>query len=122
MGVDTRTDPNQRRIMKIPALNVVHVCGTVVSAPHGLSAAERATGALFELSARTYERGKKPTAVRFTVVCWTTLAETVLERVREGDVVLITGSLQNHPSSRGSLQVTAAVIQFLTIDASRVVM
>jgi Single-stranded DNA-binding protein len=118
MGIDTTIDPNQRRLLKIPALNVVHVCGTVVSAPHGLSAGERPAGALFDLSARTYDRGKKATTVRLSIVCWTTLAETVLARVHEGDVVLITGALQNHQSSRGSLQVTASVIQFLTTETT----
>ncbi len=118
MGIDATTDSNQRRMMKIPALNVVHVCGTVVSAPYGLSSGERTAGALFDLSARTYERGKKATAVRLTIVCWTALAEAVLARVHAGDVVLITGALQNHQSSRGSLQVTASVIQFLTTETN----
>lgn len=115
MSVDTTTESSQRR-MKIPALNVVHVCGIVIRAPYGLPSGKRTAGAIFDLSARTYQRGKKGAAVRLTIVCWMPLAETVLARVREGDVLLITGALHNHPSSPSSLQVEASVIQFLTTE------
>jgi single-stranded DNA-binding protein len=102
--------------MKIPALNVAHVCGTVTMPPTALPASDRSGGAIFELATRTYERGRKTLIVSLTVVCWGTLADSVLARVREHDVVLITGSLQNHRSSRNTLELVASVVQFLTSD------
>jgi single-stranded DNA-binding protein len=101
--------------VKVPALNVVHVCGTVATNPHQFTQGDRLTGARFDLIARSYERGKKPIPVRFSVVCWATLAEATLSRVREGDVVLVTGALHNYQSRHGSLQVVAAAVQFLTV-------
>lgn len=103
-----------RCLMKVPALNVTHVCGTVISPPTALPSSNRPAGAIFELSTRTYERGRKAVAVRLTVVCLAALAEAVTAHVREGDVVLIMGSLQNHQSRPGSLCLVASVVQFLT--------
>lgn len=105
-----------RYLMKVPALNVTHVCGTVVSMPVCLPPSNRPAGAIFELSARTYERGRKTVSVQVTVVCWAAVAEAVLARVREGDIVLITGALQNHRSDHSSLSVVASVVQFLTAE------
>jgi single-stranded DNA-binding protein len=101
-------------LVKVPALNVVHVCGTVTTPPSPLGSTERPTGAIFEISARTYERGKKTVVSELTVICWANLAETVVAQVRVGDVVLITGSLQNHYSDRNAPRIVASVVQFLT--------
>ena len=103
-----------RCLMKVPALNVTHVCGTVTSLPTIIP-----SGAIFELSARTYERGRKAIPVRLTVICWAAVAEAVLAQVREGDVVLITGALHNHHAARGSLGLVASVVQFLTTEESK---
>jgi hypothetical protein len=100
-----------RCLMKVPALNVTHVCGTVTSLPAVIP-----SGAIFELSARTYERGRKADPVHLTVVCRAPVAEAVLAQVREGDVVLITGALHNHHGARGSLGLVASVVQFLTTE------
>lgn len=102
-----------RCLMKVPALNVTHVCGTVITPPAVIPSAGRSFGATFELSARTYEPGRKAIPVRLTVVCWASVAEAVLAQVREGDVVLITGALHNHHAARGSLELVASVVQFL---------
>lgn len=103
-----------RCLMKVPALNVAHVCGTVTTLPAVFASVGRQSGAIFELSARTYERGRKTVAIRLTVVCFASVAEAVLSHLREGDVVLITGSLQHHQSSRGPLGLVASAVQFLT--------
>lgn len=108
-----------RCLMKVPALNVVHVCGTVTTRPAVLPFSDRPAGAIFDLFARTYERGRKTIPVRLTVVCWASLAEAVISQVREGDVVLITGSLHNHPASRGSLGLVASTVQFLTTEETK---
>jgi single-stranded DNA-binding protein len=105
-----------RYLMKVPALNVAHVCGTVTSVPAALPMSNKPAGAIFELSARTYERGRRTISVQVTVVCWAAVAEAVLARVRKGDVVLITGALQNHHSDRSSLSVVASAVQFLTAE------
>jgi single-stranded DNA-binding protein len=103
-----------RYLMKVPALNVTHVCGTVTALPTVLPSSDRPAGAIFELSAQTYERGRKTNPVRLKVVCWASLAEAALSQLREGDVVLVTGSLHNHHASRGPLGLVASVVQFLT--------
>jgi hypothetical protein len=100
--------------MKVPALNVTHVCGTVATLPAVIASAGRSAGATFELDARTYEPGRKAIPVRLSVICWASVAEAVLSEVREGDVVLITGALRNHQAARGSLRLVASVVQFLT--------
>ena|SRR4028118_62083 len=105
-----------RYLMKVPALNVTHVCGTVTTTPTTLHAAKTAN-AIFELSARTYERGRKNISVRIKVVCWGAIAEAVIAKVRQGDVVLVNGSLQNHKDQE-SLSLVAAVVQFLTVDTT----
>jgi hypothetical protein len=105
--------------MKVPALNVVHVCGTVTTVPTAIPSAGRSAGAIFEVSTRTYERGRKTIPVRLTVVCFALLADAVLSQLREGDVVLITGSLHNHHASRGSLGLVASVVQFLTTEEAK---
>lgn len=108
--------PDQRRLLKIPSLNVVHVCGTVANSPTSIPSGATPVGALFDLTVRTYERGKRSTAVRFTVVCRGGLAGTILSRIHRGDVVLVTGALHNHPAATSSLQVTASAVQFLSAD------
>jgi single-stranded DNA-binding protein len=100
--------------MKVPALNVTHVCGTVITHPAVIRSVGKSSGAIFELSAQTYEPGRKAIPVRLMVVCWASVAEAVLAQVREGDVVLITGALHNHHAGRGSLGLVASVVQFLT--------
>jgi single-stranded DNA-binding protein len=105
--------------MKIPALNVTHVCGTVTTLPTVLPSSDRPAGAIFELAARTYERGRKTSTVRLKVVCWASLAEAVLSQLCEGDVVLVTGSLQHQQATRGPLGLVASVVQFLTTKEAK---
>lgn len=54
--------------------------------------------------------------VRLRVICWAAVAEGVMSHLREGDVVLITGSLQNHRPDPTSIVLVASVVQFLTSD------
>ena len=109
-----------RRLMKVPALNVVHVCGVVTVAPRALSAENQPTGTLFEISARTYERGRKATLTDIVVVCWGQLAEATVDRLGVGDIVLIAGALHNrHRQLSQPLQVIASAIQFLTDAGSQ---
>lgn len=108
-----------RCLMKVPALNVTHVCGTVTALPTVLPSSDRRVGAIFELAARTYERGRKTNPVRLIVLCWASLAESVLSQLREGDVVLVTGSLQHQQATRGPLGLVASVVQFLTTEEAK---
>jgi hypothetical protein len=112
MGSDDR--PNGRRVMKVPALNVVHVCGTVATTPRALRNTTCSPHAAFTLHVRAYERSKRATFVRVDVFCSLDVAAKVLSHLREGDVVLVTGALQNHPAAPETLQISASIVQFLT--------
>lgn len=106
-------DEGHCRSMRIPALNVVHICGVVAHDPRLLAGDERISAAAFDVTARTYRAGRKTKTVALSVHCFGELADAVRSRLRAGAVVLVTGSLQNQ---RGAavLHVTASAVQFLT--------
>jgi len=107
-------DPHnpESRLLKIPALNVVHLCGVVPAQPRSACSE---SAAVFDLVVRTYRPGKKSSTALVTVHCYGSLADTVRARIRADTVLFVTGSLQrSHPEA--ILHITASVVQFLSGD------
>lgn len=103
-------DPCVPRLLKIPALNVVHVCGVVTGTPRGQT---DITEAVFDLAVRSYRPGKKSLTGLVTVHCHGPLADAVRAHINGGDVVLITGSLHRSQHD-AALRITASIVQFLS--------
>lgn len=103
-----------QRPMKVPALNTVQLCGSVSALPRQIGG--NSPGAVFELTAKAYQPGRKAKTASVRVVCWGITATAVLQRVRQNDVVLIAGALENYSRDPRLLQVEASVVQFLTAD------
>lgn len=100
------------RLIKLPALNVVHLCGTIESEPRSTSPRVETPYAVFDLRVRAYRASKKAKVTVVSVLCIGDLATLVLSRLHTGTVVLLTGSLQNQSSAK-TLHVTASTLQVL---------
>jgi single-stranded DNA-binding protein len=95
------------RMMKIPALNTVHLCGVVLN----LDVTDRAA-AIFDIAVSSYRPGRRRSNAVVAVRCFGDLATAVSTHLQQHDVVIVTGSLQN--DQHQTLGVVASVVQFLT--------